>query len=384
MIDFLIFIFWVLAILVLYTYVGFPLTLLFLGAVRRKGVQKRPITPKISLIVAAYNEQQSIAQKLNNALDLDYPSDALEIIVASDGSNDRTESIVKGFSQSGVKLLGLERRGKIFALNEAVSQSNGEVLVFSDANSLFDRGALRKLARNFADPDVGGVCGNQIHSKNEEENGASEGERSYWAVDKWLKEIETLTGSIVSADGAIYAIRRELYSVPASASVTDDFAISTAVIEQGYRLVFEREAIAYETTMPSAEHEFARKVRIMNRGLRGVILRRGLLNPLHYGFYSLTLFCHKVLRRLVPFFLLAIFVINIFVLDQGPIYVTTALVQVTFYGWAGISYLLRNTQYGRSRIIYIPFFYCLANLAAAVAVFKLMSGKRIELWQPQR
>ena len=383
MTDYLAFVFWALAALILYTYVGFPLTLLCVGAARRHGVQKRPITPNISLIIAAYNEQQSIAQKLNNSLDLDYPHDALEIIVASDGSNDDTESIVRGFSQHGVKLLSLERKGKIFALNEAVSQSNGDVLVFSDANTLYDPEALRKLARNFADPEVGGVCGNQIHLKQEQEHGASKGEKSYWAVDKWLKEMETLTGSIVSADGAIYAIRRELYRAPASASVTDDFAISTAVVEQGYRLVFEREAIAYETTMPNAEREFARKVRIMNRGLRGVILRRRLLNPLRYGFYSLTLFCHKVLRRLVPFFLLAIFVINILLLDHG-IYATTAVVQVTFYGWAGISYLLRNTHYARSKIIYIPFFYCLANLAAAVAVFKLMSGKRIELWQPQR
>jgi cellulose synthase/poly-beta-1,6-N-acetylglucosamine synthase-like glycosyltransferase len=193
-----------------------------------------------------------------------------------------------------------------------------------------------------------------------------------------------MTGSIVSADGAIYAIRRQLFQMPAFTAVTDDFAISTAVVEQGYRLVYENEALAFEKPMAVAEQEFKRKVRIMNRGLRGILLRKKLLNPFKYGFYSVTLFSHKVLRRLVPFFLIMLFLSGLLLSGQNMFYLGAFLMQVAFYGWVGISYLLRKTSLGRWKIFYIPFFYCLANAAAFVAIINLLSGKQVVLWNPER
>lgn len=376
--------FWLSIIIIFYAYIGFPLVLAIFGALRNRKVHKECITPSVSLIIAAYNEEDGIAKKLDNSLQLEYPPDQLEIIVVSDGSDDRTESIVKGYADRGIKLMCLPRRGKIFALADAVSISNSEILVFSDANTHYHRGSILSLVSNFADPEVGGVCGNQVHTDRLNNDNTADGEKLYWSYDKWLKKMETLTGSIVSADGAIYAIRRELFRFPESTAVTDDFAISTGVITQGYRLVFESDALAAEDAMSGVKEEFGRKVRIMNRGLRGVCLRKNLLNPFNYGFYSLVLFSHKLLRRLVPLFLLSLFAASLFLSRENQSYFYILMAQILFYAWAGISYMLRNTQVGKLKIFYIPFFYCLANAASLVAIIKLLSGTRIERWQPQR
>ncbi len=377
-------IFWLSFATLIYAYAGFSLLVIIIGRWRQRRVRQAPMTPRMSLIIPVWNEANTIASRLDNALSLDYPAEALEIIVASDGADDGTEAIVASYADRGVRLLSLPRRGKIYALKAAAARATGEIFVFSDANSIYAPAALRMLARNFADPEVGGVCGNQIYLKTKSADHCSKGETLYWSYDKWLKRLESLTGSIVSAHGAIYAIRRELYRPPTSAAVTDDFAISTAVVEQGYRLVFESEAVAYEEPAPAANREFARKVRIMNRGLRGVMLRKALLNPWRHGFYAVELFSHKVLRRLVPFFLLSLYVSSVILSSNGRFYFTAALGQTFFYALAGAGYLLRRHRLGRLKGFYLPFFYCLANAAALLAVVKLIGGRRIELWQPQR
>lgn len=367
-----------------YSYGGFSLLLLLIAKLLNRQVKKGDFTPRVTVIIAAYNEQHSIAAKLDNVLGLDYPSQHLEVIVASDGSDDATKRIASAYVHKGVKFLDLPRRGKVFALNDAVIEAQGEILVFSDANTLFLPQALRMLVRNFADPQVGGVCGNQEHIALEDGDNSSKGEHLYWAYDKWLKTMESLTGSIVSADGAIYAIRRTLYRTPSQTDVTDDFAISTAVIEQGYRLVFESDALAHEKASTKAENEFIRKVRIMNRGLRGVMMRKKLLNPLKYGVYSLILFSHKVLRRLVPFMLIWLLATSLLLAVSSPFFRWVSAAQLLFYLLAFLGYVLRNTQVGHSKILYVPFFFCLANAAAFVAILKLLRGKRIEFWQPHR
>jgi len=376
--------FWLLLALLLYSYAGFAVLVVIVAQLRRRKVRQQDITPRLSLIIPVWNEEKAIAARLDNALALDYPRDRLEILVPSDGSSDRTEEIVSSYAAQGIKLLALPRRGKIYGLHDAVQAATGEILVFSDANSMYARDALRKLVRNFGDPEVGGVCGNQVYLKNQKADTTSQGENLYWSFDKWLKQMESQTGSIVSAHGAIYAIRAALYQQPASAAVTDDFAISTAVIAQGYRLVFEQEAIAYEEPMPAAAREFSRKVRIMNRGLRGVLLRRRLLNPLRFGFYAVVLFSHKVLRRLVPLLLVAMLLISWALQTRDALYLFAAVAQTLFYVLAGLGYVLRRHRLGRLQFFYIPFFYCLANAAALLALLKLLRGTRIELWQPQR
>ncbi len=378
------FTFWASLGLLLYVYVGFALLLAAVGLVLNRRVKKHPLTPSVSVVIAAYNEEASITERLDNLLELDYPRDRLEVIVASDGSDDATERIVEGYAGLGVRLLSLPRRGKIHALNDAVAVASGEILVFSDANSIYDRQALRTLVRNFADPEVGGVGGNTIYITEKNADTCSKGENLYWNYDKWLKEMESRTGSIISAHGAIYAIRRELYQPLTDPAVTDDFAISTGVIEQGYRLVFEKEARAYEVAIPAANREFWRKVRMMTRGLRGVRLRRRLLNPFKYGFYAVILFTHKLLRRLVAAFLLTLFASSLALAPQGGFYALFCQGQMVFYALALVGYLLKDQRLGRLRLLYVPFFYCLANSAALVALVNILRGHQIERWQPHR
>lgn len=376
--------FWTSTFGIIYPYIIFPLILIVISRLINSTTDKKAITPKVSMIIAAYNEENSIAKKLENTLALDYPSAQLEIIIASDGSDDNTIDIVRSYNNTCIKYLDLSRRGKIFALSDAVEACTGQVLVFSDANTMFDTSALKMLVRNFADENVGGVCGNQLHTKDIANDTSTEGEKWYWRYDKWLKSLESQTGSIVSADGAIYAIRKKLFRTPDSASVTDDFAISTYVIEQGYRLVYEPKAIANEPTTGKTKKEFSRKVRIINRGLRGVILRKKLLNPFRYGFYSVIIFSHKISRRIVPIFLILLFASNLFLFNTYTLYLAALIFQAGFYAWATISYLLKNMSIGHKKIFFIPFFFCLANLAALVAIYNLVIGKRVTLWSPQR
>lgn len=376
--------FWVSLAVLVYVYIGFPVLVIIVGQWRRQGVWQQPITPSMSLIIVAYNEAHVIASRLDNALALNYPSDALEILVASDGSDDATEAIVATYASRGVQLLRLPRRGKNHALNAAVAQARGDILVFSDANTLCDRQALRHLARNFADPRVGGVAGRKTYLMQAGSEASSHGESAYWTYDTWLKQMESLAGSIVSADGAIYAVRRHLYRALADTAVTDDFAVSTAVVAQGYRLVFEADACAYEEAMPTAMGEFQRKVRLMTRGLRGVIRRKHLLNPCRYGFYAVVLGSHKLLRRVVPVFLLCLLVTSLLLSLKEEGYLGVVLAQLSFYGLAALGFVWRQLPIGRQPYVYMPFFYCLANAAALMALIKLLRGERIESWQPQR
>jgi cellulose synthase/poly-beta-1,6-N-acetylglucosamine synthase-like glycosyltransferase len=377
-------IFWSAIAFLVYAYGGFALLVGAVGLWQRRGVRKLPITPSVSLIIAAYNEEEVIAERLENALALDYPRDRLQILVASDGSTDRTEEIAASYAPLGVLLLSLPRRGKIRTLNAAVARATGKILVFTDANIMCRPDTLRALVANFADPGVGGVAGHTTYTLDPDSESSSYGERLYWRYDTWLKKLESQTGSIVSAHGGLYAIRRVLYRPVADGAVTDDFAISTSVIAQGYRLVFEPDALATEVAVPEAQREFRRRVRLMTRGLRGVFLRRKLLNPLRYGFYSVVLASHKLARRLVPVSLAVLAVASVAAWSHGPLYQAAAVGQALFYGMASVGYLLRRSRVGRARLLYIPFYYCMANVACSVAWVHALRGRRIEVWQPQR
>jgi len=376
--------FWSASLLLAWAYAGFGLFAGLWGSLRRRRVARGDVTPSVSLIVAAYNEERGIREKLENALALDYPPEKLEILVGSDGSDDGTDEIVAEYAARGVRLLSFPRRGKIHVLHDLVTASRGEILLFSDANTLYEADAVRMLVRNFADAEVGGVCGNQKYRKIEHGDSSGAGESLYWKYDKWLKSMQTATGSIVSADGAMYAIRRDLYERPASAAVTDDFAISTSVVAAGRRLVFEPEAVGWEYPTGAARDEFGRRVRLMNRGLNGVWLRRDLLNPFRHGFYSVLLFSHKVLRRTAPVLLLVLLATGVVLAPRGPFWLAIGVGQAAAYGLAGLGGLLRGTPVGRNRLVGTPFYFCVANAAALMALVTFLAGRRIERWQPKR
>ncbi|HET8777020.1 MAG TPA: glycosyltransferase family 2 protein [Candidatus Limnocylindria bacterium] len=375
--------FWAAAGLLAYTYVVFPCLVLLRAALRRVPYRTDAITPRVSLLIAAYNEADSIDAKLTNSLELDYPPDRFEIVVASDGSTDGTTEIVERRSDPRVTLLSLPRQGKAAALEAAVAASTGEILVFSDANSVYAPDAIRALVRPFADPSVGGVAGNQRYRSEADADGTAEGERAYWNMDRVLKEAESRAGSTISATGAIYAIRRILFDgVPVG--VTDDFAVSTAVVEKGYRLVFAPDAVAWETVASTGKSEWGRKVRVMTRGLRGVYERRRLLDPRRYGFYAIQLLSHKLLRRLMSVPLLVMFVVSPGLWHRGSLYRLAAVVQVITYGLGIVGLVVRKRPLGRHPILATPGFFLLVNAAALNATWNVIRGRRIDRWEPVR
>jgi cellulose synthase/poly-beta-1,6-N-acetylglucosamine synthase-like glycosyltransferase len=377
-------VFWVCVGTTLWVYAGFPAAVALAGRFRNREVVRASVTPSVSLVIAAFDEEEQIARRLENALAADYPVDALEVLVASDGSTDATEEIVETFQERGVRLLRLPRQGKIPALDAAVREARGEILVFSDANTDVHPAALRALAENFADPEVGGAAGHTGYRLESGADSSSLGEGLYWRYDSWLKKMESRAGSVVSAHGGLYAIRRRLYRTPDDTAVTDDFMISTGVIAQGCRLVFEPRARAWEVTMSRADREFRRRVRLMTRGLRGVRMRAQLLNPFRYGFYSISLISHKVLRRLVAPLLPLLLLTSVLLAPRGGFYLAAATVQLLFYLLAIGGFVTRSRQLGQSKLLCVPFYYCLANAASALALVHFLRGDRIQLWQPQR
>lgn len=376
------FLFWGSVLTLAWVFAGFPVTVGVWGAIRRARPRQAEITPSVSLLIAAHNEERHIERKIRNALALDYRADRLEILVASDGSTDATEEIVRKYEAQGVRLLALPRGGKIAALDALVGEASGGILVFTDANTLFAKGAVRKLVRSFVDTSVGGVSGNQVHRFAGDEDSIGRGESLYWKYDKWLKARESETGSIVSADGAIYAIRKTLYRKPPP-HVNDDFVISASVVQQGSRLVFESEAIAWEPPMGQARDEFTRKVRILSRGWWSVLSVRSLLNPFRHGFYSLTLFSHKILRRLTPVMFLGTLTGSLLLAGSSPAFLAVALGHGLLLGLAGLGAAQRNAGIGRTRLLSMPFFFCLANYAALVGLYQVLRGRKVATWQPR-
>ena len=372
-------------VLIAYTYVLFPLLCWFRAKCFPVPFAAADIEPSVSLIVACYNEERDIPGKLENILAIDYPDDKFEVIVASDGSTDRTNEIVRSYEQHGIRLLELPRQGKAQTLNTAISHSKGEILVFSDSNSHYEPRAIRKLVQPFADNSIGGVAGNQCYLKADKASPRStgQGEHTYWNIDRLLKLWESQAGNTISATGAIYAIRRSLFQqVPDG--VTDDFTISSRVIAQGKRLVFEPHARSWEPVAPSAGKEFNRKVRIMSRGLRAVWIMRELLNPFRYGFYSWQLFSHKVLRRQMYIPLLVVLATSLMLCPKMLLLIPFAVAQVLFYLAALVGWVAQKAGVRLPRIFFLPFFFCLVNVACIVATYNVLAGRKIVRWQPKR
>jgi cellulose synthase/poly-beta-1,6-N-acetylglucosamine synthase-like glycosyltransferase len=383
------FLFWLASAIVGWTYVGFPAVVLLRARLRPRPHTTADITPSVSIIIAAHDEAASIGERVDNLLALDYPIDCLEVVVASDGSTDGTAAIAGRRGDRRVRALDLPRVGKATALNSAVAASTGSILVFSDANTAFQPDAVRTIVRSFADPEVGGVAGNQVYRSAASGRGdpdataAGAGERQYWDIDRMVKQAESLGGNVISATGALYALRRELFR-PVPDGVTDDFTTSTQVVRQGRRLVFEPDAVAVEPVAGSSKREYGRKVRIMTRGLRGVAFARELLDPRRFGFYSLQLLTHKVLRRLMAVPLLVIALVTPSLIGAGPVYRLAAVGQALVYGLGAVGLALRDHPAGRRPWFAIPAFFCLVNIASLHALANLATGRRIDRWQPAR
>ena len=361
-------------------YAGLPLALAVIGRLRPAHPGGEGAAPRsVSVVIAAHDEERDIVAKLDG-VDAQRGGRDLQVIVASDGSTDRTVELARAH-RSRPQVLDLPRGGKARALNAGVAAATGDVVVFTDANSRWGEGALDALLAPFADPAVGGVAGDQRYDDGT--SGTTRGERDYWSYERVLKQLESAVGSVVSSTGTLHAVRRELVDeVPDD--VTDDFFLSTGVVARGHRLVFAPGAVAWERPNERAADEYRRRVRIITRGLTGVVRRRELLDPRRTGGYAVVLLVHKVARRLLFVPLAVAFAGSVAAGRRGPLWRLLALAQLGFYGAAAIGLAAPGTKPGRHRLAALPAHFCAANVAAAHAVVNVARRRSFVTWSPVR
>jgi cellulose synthase/poly-beta-1,6-N-acetylglucosamine synthase-like glycosyltransferase len=319
------------------------------------------------------NEERILESKLENLLSLDYPQDRVQIVVVSDGSSDRTEHILQQYAQDSRvhAIVNQLARGKAAGLNDALEVARGEIVVFTDARQKIDRSAARLLAENFADPDVGCVSGELMLG--DPENGESgRGLGLYWLIEKQVRELESASGSVVGATGALYAARRELLTHVPAGTILDDVYLPMQIVRQGKRVIFDQRAVAWDSPDLGIEREFSRKVRTLSGNYQLVQLAPWLLgreNPIRLEFIS-----HKLLRLAVPAALAALLLVS--PLLKAPFYKLIFMAQVLFYALSLIS-LARLAKRGTlSRVADAAGAFVLLNSAAAVALANFIAGKR--------
>ncbi|HUO25391.1 MAG TPA: glycosyltransferase family 2 protein [Candidatus Aquilonibacter sp.] len=364
--------FWCAAGFIAYTYAGYPCWLWIRRRLKPLPVRRAPLTPAVSIVLVVRNEARVVEAKLRNLLGLDYPDGLREIVIVSDGSTDSTDEILAGYKQDGrVKVIAVSQsKGKGAGLNHAVAAASAEILVFTDARQQFECGALRLLVENFADSTVGCASG-ELMLGDEATGESSQGMGLYWRIEKLVRELESASGSVVGATGAIYAVRRELLAPVPAGTILDDVLIPMNVARKGWRVVFDPRARAWDSPDLGAEREFARKVRTLSGNYQLLQLAPWLLssaNPIRFEFVS-----HKLLRLAVPFGLVVLFITALVL--RHPFYRAAWILQSAFYGLS----LLKVAGLGRgplARAADAASTFVVLNTAALVAFAKFITGRK--------
>lgn len=378
--------FWFSGVFIFYAYLGYPLVLWLISSFSKRSpaALPKPFEPRVTLLISVYNEEKGIEEKIQNTLNLNYPKKLLEVVVLSDGSEDRTDEIVSRYADKGVRLRRYEGRiGKTACLNEAIPLAEGEIVVFSDANSKYDREAIRNLVANFQDKEIGFITGITKYVSNKDER-SSDSISLYWQIERLTKKLESEIGSCVGADGAIFGIRKALYQ-PLKPYDINDFVIPLAVIEQGYRGKLESGAFCYEETAGGSKKEFSRQVRITNRTIRALVNRLYLLNPFRHGLLSFELCSHKVCRLFVPFVMLIFLATNFILSAEGAFYLFALYGQLLFYLLAGVSILnLKVEILFLSRMSSLAHTFTMTNFAILSGWLKYLRGETSVVWVSAR
>ena len=375
-------IFWFSVAALFYVYVGYPMLVWMVGEIFPLEVKKADFAPFVTILITAYNEEKAIRAKLENTLQIDYPKENLEILVASDGSTDKTDEIVKEFAAQGIKLFRQEgRMGKTFTQNKAVEQATGEIILFSDATTNYEKNVLQVILPNFSDEKIGCVAGRLIYI-DESKSGVGKGAKSYWNYETFLKKAESNACSLIGASGCLYAVRKSAYE-PMYAEACSDFLICTIVFRQGLRSVYEPNAVCTEETNRHTQKEVQMRVRVIGQTFTDLWRNREMLNPFRSGFYAVELISHKLLRYAVPLFLLLIFASAAISAFYSNLFIGFFALQVLFYLAAFVAWLFEKS--GKSAgILAIPLYFVLANLASVIAFYKFLRGKTYAQWEPIR
>jgi cellulose synthase/poly-beta-1,6-N-acetylglucosamine synthase-like glycosyltransferase len=372
----------------MYTFIGYGLVLFLLTKIKQAFKGKRRIggsehLPTLTVVVAAYNEEAYIEDKIRNTLELSYPKNKLFFIFVTDGSTDRTPAIIEKYP--GIELLHTpERRGKISAVHRAMKIVSSEVVVFTDANTMLNKDALILLARHFSDQKVGAVAGEkrvQITAISD----ATAGEGFYWKYESFLKRYDSDLYSVVGAAGELYAIRADLYEPVPLNSIIDDFIISLSIARKGFRVAYEPNAYAVETASANSKEELKRKIRIAAGGIQSIIWLKDLMNPFKYPILSFQYISHRVLRWTVaPIALLLTLVINILIImtiEQAPlIYMIMLIAQIIFYLCAVMGLVLERKEI-KIKTFFVPFYFCLMNYAVLAGMNRYFAGKQNAAWE---
>lgn len=371
------FAFWFSICAIFFAYFGYPLSLVVISKLGIKEVKKKSILPSLTLIITACNEEKRIREKLDNTLTLEYPSDLLQVIIASDGSTDETNNIVRDYAEHGFELLTLpERQGKENAQKEAVRCATGSIFVFSDVSTRIEPSGLKKIAANFADPTVG--CVSSV-DKVIGPDGKPCGEGAYVRYEMWLRGLETKVSSLVGLSGSFFAARKEVCQ-DFSGEMQSDFRTVLNSMKNGLRGVSDQDSIGYYPDVADNKREFNRKVRTVLRGQTVFFKNLEFLNPFHYGIFAYQYFCHKLLRWLVPVFMLFALVLNIFLISSSVFYFVILVLHLAFYGLA-IWGLIR-TESASQPLIKIPLYFLTVNAAILVAWVRYLRGNRMVMWVP--
>lgn len=388
MISLALLIFWTGVFFVSYTYVGYGLIIYLFSKLKGRRTplpeQKDEELPAVTFIIAAYNEESFIAEKIRNTLSLDYPAEKLTVLIVTDGSTDRTPDIARQFA--GVEVHHeAPRRGKIHAVNRIMKRVKTPLVIFCDANTNLNKEAVRYMVRHYQDKTIGGVSGEKRIMSRDQDNASGSGEGIYWKYESFLKKKDAEVYSIVGAAGELFSVRTELYEEPEEGIIIEDFYISLKIAANGFRFAYEPDAYAIETASASVEEEWKRKVRICAGGFQAMGKLSYLLNPFRYGMLSFQYISHRVLRwTLAPFFLPLILLSNVWLALQGLFFYQLVFVlQAGFYALALAGYQLRDRKIG-IKGFFVPYYFMVMNLSVYAGLARFLRGKQSVVWEKSK
>lgn len=375
-------VFWLCVGILGYVYAGYPILVYLVSRYFPKKTIRGNGEPTVTVLITAYNEESAIFAKIENTLKLDYPREKLEILVASDGSTDGTDEIVKSFVNHGVKLFRQDGRvGKTITQNNAVERASGDIILFSDATTDYPPDVLRKLLPAFSDRHVGCVAGRLIYTNDDVTNVGS-GAQSYWNYETFIKTAEARACSLIGASGCLYAVRRAAYE-PMYAEACSDFLICTQLYRRKLRSVFEPSAVCFESTNRESGDEMRMRIRVISQTFTDLWRNRDMLDPFKSGFYAIELISHKLLRYAVPVILAGLLVANIALAEQSSFYLGALLTQSAFYLAATAGWILEKAGV-RLRFLVFPLYFVLANLASIAGFYQFLRGESYAAWDPIR
>lgn len=379
------FLFWGSLSAVAFSYLVYPL--IVAGLVQLRGATKLLADdsgrPTLSIVIVCYNEEAVLPEKLRNLEAIQYPEDSIEFVLGSDGSTDHTADLLTTWSDKRKRiLLFSDRRGKTHVLNDAVPAATGEIIVFSDANTMFQPATVARLVRWFADPRVGAVCGELKLLPDQQEPGGT-GEASYWMFENWLKKQESDFKTLLGATGGVYAIRRSLFvPLPTEESIADDFLVPLRIVKKGLRVVYADDALAFERTSGSMKGEFDRKARIGAQNFAGIADFAPLLSP-KAGFVAFALWSHKIIRWCVPILALIFLVASAILAYDSSFYSWFLLLELIFLAGAAAGFIADRWKISLA-YAGLPYYITAMNVALLVGLYRFLTGKQQNTWDIHR